>query len=124
MRYLQAKAMLYKCDICKRTEASADGIPVCKEGHHGESMTSEPETESMNKIISDLFNRHWAGGDTLASIDNMRAQLHKSITNQLEGFWSGSSAYQIMTKGGFIIDAKTGKKELTEFGRFFMSSME
>lgn len=78
----------------------------------------------MNEIIRELFEANWVGESTLSSIDNMRQQLAKNLQNQLDGYWSGSTAYHIMVKGGFLIDSKKGeKKELTKLGEKFMSEM-
>lgn len=60
-----------------------------------------------------------------SSVKKMRAQLYKNLGNQIDGYWSGSSAYNIMTKGGFLIDAKRNtNKQLTELGKMFMSDFE
>lgn len=51
----------------------------------------------------------------------MKEQLHKTLQNQLDGYWSGSTAYHIVTKGGFLFDCKRdAKKELTPLGQMFM----
>lgn len=78
----------------------------------------------VDKIVYRMFRKYWNGDHTVSSLHNMRVQLRKNIQNQLDGFWSGSSAYQIMTQGGFIVDAKTGKKKLTELGKMFMASFD
>lgn len=78
-------------------------------------------TNSIDTIIYNMFHAYWYGDHTLKNIDNMKKQLHKNLTDQLNGYWSGSSAYQIMTKGGFLVDSKRGsKKELTALGHLFM----
>lgn len=74
-------------------------------------------------LISKIFNKYWFGDDTLSSIEKMKKQLHKNLTDQLNGYWSGSSAYAIMVHGGFLKDSKRGtKKELTELGKMFMDT--
>jgi hypothetical protein len=79
----------------------------------------------INEIINEMFTRYWSGDDTKSSIEKMRAQLYKNLKNQLDGYWSGSSAYKIMTNGGFLIDAKSGtKKELTALGMEFMAGFD
>lgn len=76
---------------------------------------------NIDILISKVFNKYWHGDDTLSSIENMRKQLHKNLTDQLNGYWSGSTAYAIMVHGGFLKDAKRGtNKELTELGKMFM----
>ncbi len=75
-----------------------------------------------DKIIFKLFTERWCGEGTLKSIDTMKAQLYKSLSDQLGGYWSGHTAYHIMIDGGFLKDAKhvNGKpKHLTELGESF-----
>ena len=77
----------------------------------------------MDKIITDLFNS-WVGPAN-GNIELAREQLHKNLTDQINGYWSGSTAYWIMTHGGFLLDAKIGeKKKLTALGVAFMNEMK
>jgi len=79
----------------------------------------------LDEIIENMFNTYWHGEDILSSVENMKKQLYKNLTDQMNGFWSGSSAYKIMVNGGFLIDSKSGtKKELTELGRQFIKEVE
>lgn len=79
----------------------------------------------MNEIIEIMFKKYWTGSYTLSCMDKMRAELHKNLTGQINGYWSGSSSYKIMVEGGFLVDAKsTEKKRLTEFGKMFMRDFE
>ena len=79
----------------------------------------------LNEIIEDVFNQNWTGEDTLSSIENMRKQLYKNLQDQLNGYWSGSSAYSIMVYGGFLVDSKRGtKKQLTVLGEKFIEDFE
>lgn len=79
----------------------------------------------INEIIEDMFNQNWTGEYTLSSIENMRKQLYKNLKDQLNGYWSGSSAYSIMVHGGFLIDSKRGtKKQLTALGEKFIEDFE
>ena len=87
--------------------------------------------EVMNKKIKDLFSSRWFGHLSSASIDEMRAQLRKNLQNQIDGYWSGSTAYSIMVDGGFLVDAKRVSiagtnmaegKSLTALGKEFMTS--
>ena len=81
------------------------------------------EMGEIDKLIFDLFNRHWVGESVTKSIDNMKEQLHKNLLDQTRGYWSGSSAYRIMTTGGFLIDAKSCTyKKLTALGQMFMDN--
>lgn len=75
----------------------------------------------MNKLIIKLFTENWNGEEVTKNIDTMKKQLFKNLDDQLNGYWSGSTAYYIMTKGGFLIDSKRGtKKELTVLGKLFI----
>lgn len=47
------KANCYQCPVCGRTELSTDGIPVCKEGHHAESMTVNKCQEKKLRSLGD-----------------------------------------------------------------------
>jgi hypothetical protein len=83
----------------------------------------------MNELIEKLFKENWHGKETTKSLDNMKAQLYKNLNDQLNGYWSGSTAYYIMTKGGFLVDSKRPskrkeKKQLTELGKMFMKEYE
>jgi hypothetical protein len=83
-------------------------------------------------IIQKLFSSRWSGDLSSSPIEDMRKQLHKNLQNQIDGYWSGSTAYGIMVDGGFLIDSKrksTGDnnmaegKKLTALGKMFMESM-
>jgi hypothetical protein len=86
----------------------------------------------IDKVIHELFSNNWHGEIRDAPIEIMRKQLHKNLNDQLNGYWSGHTAYHIMTKGGFLIDSKRVSfggnkckpKELTAIGLIFMESME
>lgn len=76
----------------------------------------------IDKIIDIMFDaKGWGIPDT---IEAKRAQLHKNLTDQVNGWWSGSTAYYIMVNGGFLIDGKPNTfKKLTVLGEMFMESM-
>ena len=83
------------------------------------------ELSDTNRIIQTLFWQYWVGESVTKSLTKMRDQLHKNLEDQVKGYWSGSSAYYIMTKGGFLMDAKScTKKKLTHFGKMFMDDYE
>ena len=88
--------------------------------------------KGIDKIIHNLFSTRWNGNLRKAPIEAMRLQLRKNLQNQIDGYWTGHTAYQIMVDGGFLIDAKripiksTGMsegKKLTALGQSFMNSM-
>ncbi len=76
----------------------------------------------IDQIINEMFNANqWGIEDT---IEAKREQLHKNLTDQINGYWSGSTAYWIMTSGGFLVDGKScSMKELTALGQIFMDQM-
>lgn len=79
----------------------------------------------LNEIIEDMFKQNWTGKETLSSIENMRKQLYKNLKDQLNGYWSGHSAYSIMVHGGFLINKKRSEKaKLTALGEIFMADFE
>lgn len=77
-----------------------------------------------------LFNERWSKDISDGDLDGMKAQLYKNLTDQVNGFWSGHTAYNLMVDGGFLIDSKrvrikgaTGAcegKKLTVMGQMFM----
>lgn len=87
----------------------------------------------IDKIIHNLFSTRWSGDLNNAPIQEMKKQLYKNLKNQIDGFWTGHTAYHIMVDGGFLIDAKRQRikdtemyegKKLTELGVLFMESHE
>ncbi|MNG70296.1 hypothetical protein D3C79_286770 [compost metagenome] len=77
----------------------------------------------IDELISELF-KSWVGpaSDNLELAKN---QLYKNLSDQLSGYWSGHTAYWIMTYGGFLMDTPRGKeKKLTALGEMFMKEME
>ena len=75
----------------------------------------------IDKIINELFKDRWTGNLASANIDAQKAQLYKTLKNQVEGFWSGHSAYRLAVDGGFLLDGKSNTlKSLTHVGRAFM----
>jgi hypothetical protein len=86
-----------------------------------------------NTIIQKLFSERWTKNLSKAPIEDMRQQLYENLQNQVDGYWSGHTAYGIMVDGGFLIDSKririkdTGMakgKILTVLGEMFMESMK
>ena len=92
----------------------------------------EEQLSHTDTIIKALFSGRWSGDLNSAPIEDMREQLHKTLQNQVDGYWSGRTAYHIAVDGGFLIDSRRepkrdsnmceGKK-LTELGKLFMLSM-
>jgi hypothetical protein len=78
----------------------------------------------MDELVHELFSTRWIGCLSTAPVDVMKIQLYKSLQNQMDGYWSGNTAYHIMVDGGFLIDGKTGAKKLTLIGKIFMREMD
>ena len=77
-----------------------------------------------DKYIDDLFEGSAFDENTMSSTANKRKQLHKSLTDQINGYWSGHTAYFIMIRGGLLVDSKQGSnKRLTALGEIFMNEM-
>ena len=82
------------------------------------------DMNEINQIIDKLFSERWTENLANAHIDDKRKQLHKNLQYQVDGYWSGHTAYHIMVDGGFLIDARSGAmKQLTELGKIFMNQM-
>jgi len=90
------------------------------------------ELSDTNAIIHNLFSTRWSGDLSNSPIGDMRKQLYKNLKNQVDGYWSGHTAYHLMVDGGFLIDSKRVRieggmcagKNLTELGKMFMRTME
>lgn len=81
------------------------------------------KSNMFDEVIYKLFNTYWVGPQR-DDVELAKKQLLKNLTNQMEGYWSGSTAYHIMTTGGFLIDGKKGtNKKLTALGQMFVESM-
>lgn len=77
----------------------------------------------LDEYIEEAFKSRWVGESVLSSLENMKAQLYKNLKNQIDGYWSGHTAYHLMIDYGFLIDAKheNGKrKNLTRLGVLFI----
>lgn len=82
---------------------------------------------NMDDYISIAFKENWTGNHVLSSVENMKSQLYKNLTDQINGYWSGHTAYFIMVNYGFLIDSKhvnKKPKKLTVFGEIFMAKYE
>lgn len=68
--------------------------------------------------IEELFRNTDFGEVVNSSIEEKRQFLRKSILLQQKGYWSGSTIYNIMIVGGFIVDGRQGtEKVLTLLGK-------
>lgn len=95
--------------------------------HRSYSFEQSKYSNPIDQIIYELFSSRWTGESVTCSLEAMKKQLYKNLTDQVNGYWSGHTAYQIMIDGGFLIDAPntTGKpKQLTKLGELFFLSME
>lgn len=119
---------------CAQTESNGSAIAACEISPELNILTwgeisalcdsDAVDQLSIDKIIYNLFISSWTGAGVLKSLTSMKEQLHKNLGDQVRAYWSGSSAYSIMTKGGFLIDGKSGtNKKLTPRGHAFMQQM-
>jgi hypothetical protein len=80
----------------------------------------------MSVIISDdfinqLFEGTNFGEPTNNCVEMKRKQLAKTLQDQVDGYWSGHTAYHIVVDGGFLKNGKRStNKELTALGVAFM----
>jgi len=75
--------------------------------------------------INKLFEGTDFGGVVDRSVDSKRQFIAKKLRHQLQGCWTGHTAYHLMVYGGFLIDSsRYHKKQLTLLGSVFMRSME
>jgi len=50
----------------------------------------------IEQIIFKLFNDRWVGGNVTKDLSSMVKQLRRNLQNQVDGYWSGDTAYHIM----------------------------
>ncbi len=89
-----------------------------------DQLNNEVALSQLDQIIHGLFSTCWSGDLRNAPIKRMREQLYKNLKDQLNGYWSGHTAYHILIDGGFIVDAPKGKKVATKLGQMFIGEME
>lgn len=76
-----------------------------------------------DEYINKLFENTNFGPEVNSSAEGKRKMLAKTLKNQVDGYWSGHTAYHIAINGGFLKDAKSGSpKELTALGELFLAS--
>ena len=74
-----------------------------------------------DEYINKLFEGTNFGEHVNQSVNEKRKQIEKTLKDQINGYWSGSTAYGIVIRGGFLNDAKFGKeKKLTPLGIAFL----
>lgn len=66
---------------------------------------------AIDGVIYLLYSSFWSGDLSGAPVSEMKKQLYKTLTDQVNGYWSGHSAYQIAVAGGFLIDSKRKRIE-------------
>lgn len=78
-----------------------------------------------DEYIESLFQGANFGEQVNGSTDEKRKLIRKALRNQLDGYWSGHTIYQIMVQGGFLHDAKSSeKKRLTQLGAAFLQEVK
>ncbi|HHC7382060.1 hypothetical protein [Vibrio parahaemolyticus] len=79
----------------------------------------------IDQIIHELFSTYWVGSLSYGPIKSQRSQLYKNLKDQLTGYWTGHTAYNMLVTGGFIVDGPRGKaKAITTLGSMFREEME
>ena len=88
-------------------------------------VDSKQDYSLIDSIIEKLFRNRWSGNLSSAPVSEMRKQLQKTLQNQLDGYWSGHTAYHLSVDGGFMLNKKKNEKaKLTKLGEIFMSQQE
>ena len=104
-------------EVAKGDEGTSYFVPI---EENINKMKADAVREFMEEIISDLFMARWSGSVVLSNVDNMKEQLNKTLIDQLAGYWSGHTAYNIAVDGGFLLDeGKSEGKKLTPLGVLF-----
>ena len=77
--------------------------------------------EITDEYINDLFKYCDFGEQINKSVDMQRMFLANELRKQMSGFWSGRTSYDLMLRGGLLIDDKSETcKTLTLLGEIFM----
>ena len=75
--------------------------------------------------IEQIFEGTRFGAPVDNSVAGKRKQLAKTLRDQIEGYWSGHTAYWIAVNGGFLHDGKRdATKRLTALGNAFLQEMQ
>jgi len=85
----------------------------------------KPERISIvsDDYINNLFSGSNFGEATNNCVKRKRKQIAKTLRDQVEGFWSGHTAYHIAVDGGFLVNAGKGvPKRLTPLGRAYLET--
>ncbi|PCJ11111.1 MAG: hypothetical protein COB04_19600 [Gammaproteobacteria bacterium] len=78
-----------------------------------------------DEYINKLFEGTGFSDSILASTKRQREQIVKTLSNQVNGYWSGHTAYHLVVNGGFLHDDKSGAdKRLTALGVAFMEEFK
>lgn len=78
-----------------------------------------------DEFINKLFENTNFGTVINGCVQAKRDQLAKNLRDQVNGYWSGSTAYHLMVNGGFLKDGKSSTyKELTALGAEFMKDYQ
>lgn len=76
-----------------------------------------------DRFINDLFKGTSFGESINSSATEKRKLIAKTLRNQIDGYWSGHTAYNIVVDGGFLKDGKPDEKKiLTALGTAFLET--
>lgn len=110
--------------VRKDNESNIDLYERILERRYALGISKFCTENTVDEIILELFQQRWTGDSVTSSLWNMKKQLYKNIRNQVDGYWTGHTAYHILVDGGFIVEGKSGtKKKLTKLGEQFMMEM-
>ena len=80
---------------------------------------------ASDDFVNNLFEGLNFGGHINGSVEEKRKQIAKTLRDQVNGYWSGHTAYHLVVNAGFLHDAKREVgvgKTLTAFGVAFMQN--
>jgi len=84
-------------------------------------MDSAAGITFTDDFIESLFKGSYFGPEIDPSTTEKRKFLVKTLRNQQEGYWAGSTVYSLIVNAGFIYDGKSEtKKTLTAVGAAFL----
>jgi hypothetical protein len=75
-----------------------------------------------NEYVDSLFEGTNFGESINSCVEEKRKLIAKTLRNQIDGYWSGHTAYHIAVHGGFLVDSKRSThKRLTALGAAFLT---
>jgi len=76
-----------------------------------------------DEFIENMFEGTNFGEEINNCVKAKRKQILKTLKNQIDGYWSGYTAYHLVVNAGLLHDAKRNDdKKLTELGVAFVNA--